>query len=287
MDVAKLNGIASLLPRPEENEAAKKFDILILYLQLAQVDDTVNADKSRESVMTIAALLEKKATIPLVKAHLDTIREVQTVQFWETVTLDRLERVRKELRDLVHLVTEGKSGRIFVINIDDVATRAKDTPIVKLQATYQQRVVEFLAEHTDNAVLRKIQNFEQLTAADIGELQRIFWEELGTREEYNAMTQGKRYNQNVAAFIRVINGIDRQKALQIYATFIRNADLTAEQEQYLKNVLDYVSKNGDIQMSDFMDYPLNGRKWREVFGSQFVGLKDFVKRIHQVIIASA
>ncbi len=287
VDVAKLNSIASILPRPKENEAAKKFDILMLWLQLEQVDSTVNAANSRESVMAIAALLEKKATIPLVKAHLGTIREVRTVQFWETATLDRLERVRKELRELVHLIAEGKNDRTFVIDIEDVATRGMETPAVRLQATYQQRVVEYLADHTDLAVLRKIQNFEQLTNEDIAELQRIFWEELGTREEYNTMTQGKRYNQNVAAFIRVINGIDRQKALQIYAQFIKDSDLTAEQEQYLKEVLDYVSVNGDIQLGDFMEYPLKNVDWRVAFGNQFVSLKDFVKRIHQVITTSA
>ncbi len=287
VDVAKLNSIASILPRPTENEAAKKFDILMLWLQLEQVDSTVNAANSRESVISIAALLEKKATIPLVKAHLGTIREVRTVQFWETATLDRLERVRKELRELVHLIAEGKNDRTFVIDIEDVATRGAGAPAVRLQATYQQRVVDYLAEHTDLAVLRKIQNFEQLTNEDIAELQRIFWEELGTREEYNTMTQGKRYNQNVAAFIRVINGIDRQKALQIYAQFIKDSYLTAEQEQYLKNVLDYVSVNGDIQLGDFMEYPLKNVDWRVVFGNQFVSLKDFVKRIHQVITTSA
>ena len=197
-------------------------------------------------------------------------------------------RLHDELKETLHRQVESLSmARIDVSAKMDVATRGADAPAVRLQATYQQRVVDYLAEHTDLAVLRKIQNFEQLTSADINELQRIFWEELGTREEYNTMTQGKRYNQNVAAFIRVINGIDRQKALQIYAQFIKDSDLTAEQEQYLKNVLDYVSVNGDIQLGDFMEYPLKNVDWRVAFGNQFVNLKDFVKRIHQVITASA
>lgn len=34
VDVAKLKNVASILPRPNENEAAKKFDILMLHLQL-------------------------------------------------------------------------------------------------------------------------------------------------------------------------------------------------------------------------------------------------------------
>ena len=52
-------------------------------------------------------------------------------------------------------------------------------------------------------------------------------------------------------------------------------------------MLDYVSVNGDIQLGDFMEYPLKNVDWRVAFGNQFVNLKDFVKRIHQVITASA
>lgn len=287
VDVAKLKNIASLLPRPNENEAAKKFDVLMLHLQLEKVDSTVNADKAKVSVMTLAKLLEEKATIPLVRARLDTIREVQTVEFWETSTIDRLERVRKELRDLIQLLEGNRNDKKFIIDIEDTTSSDADAARVQLRATYKQRVIEYLANNTGNPTLAKIQNLEQLTTSDINELQRVFWEELGTREEFDEVTDGKRYRNNVAAFIRVINGIDRKKALEKYAEFIKGADLNAEQEQYLKNILDYISVNGDIQMSDFMEYPFKHYRWRDVFGNQFVSLKDFVKEIHQVIEAVA
>lgn len=287
VDVAKLKNIASLLPRPNENEAAKKFDVLMLHLQLEKVDSTINADKAKVSVMTLAKLLEEKATIPLVRTRLNTIREVQTVEFWETSTIDRLERVRKELRDLIQLLEGNRNDKKFIIDIEDTTSSDADAARVQLRATYKQRVIEYLANNTGNPTLAKIQNFEQLTTSDINELQRVFWEELGTREEYNEMTLGKRYNNNVAAFIRVINGIDRKKALEKYAEFIKGTDLNSEQEQYLKNILDYISVNGDIQLSDFMEYPLKHYRWRDVFGNQFVSLKDFVKEIHKVIEAVA
>ena len=287
VDVAKLKGIASLLPRPNENEAAKKFDILMLNLQLEKVASTVNADKCRSSVITIARLLEDKVTIPVVKSRIYTIREVQTVKFWETSTIDRLERVRKELRDLIHVLEEGRDDRKFIIDIEDTTSADEKAARVELKATYKQRVIEYLACHSDNETLNKIQNFEQLTAADIEELQRIFWEELGTRDEYNKTTGGKRYNNNVAAFIRVIMGIDRKKALEKYAYFIKGEDLTSEQEQYLKSILDYISVNGDIQLSDFTEYPLKHYRWRDVFGNQFVSLKDFIKEMHHVISITA
>ena len=283
LDVAELKGIAHLLPRPKENEAAKKFDVLMLYLQLEQVDSTVKADNSRASVIKIAQLLEKKATIPAVRERMETIKEVQTAGFWECRTLDSLERVRKELRELVHVLAESRDERRFVINIEDAISSDVVAAPVTLKATYHDRVIDYLAKHTDNEVLRKIQNFEQLTTDDVNELQRIFWEELGTRTEFDEATNGKKYNHNVAAFIRVIQGVDRQKALALYTRFIKDGNLTGEQEQYLKEILNYLSENGDLQMSDFMEYPLNRNRWRDVFGEYFVGLKDFVNELHNVI----
>lgn len=281
--VAELKGIAHLLPRPKENEAAKKFDVLMLYLQLEQVDSTVKADNSRASVIKIAQLLEKKATIPAVRERMETIKEVQTAVFWEHSTLNSLERVRKELRELVHVLAESRDERRFVINIEDAISSDAVAAPVTLKATYHDRVIDYLAKHTDNEVLRKIQNFEQLTTDDVNELQRIFWEELGTRTEFDEATNGKKYNHNVAAFIRVIQGVDRQKALALYTRFIKDGNLTGEQEQYLKEILNYLSENGDLQMSDFMEYPLNRNRWRDVFGEYFVGLKDFVNELHKVI----
>ena len=283
LDVAELKGIAHLLPRPKENEAAKKFDVLMLYLQLEQLDSTVKADNSRASVIKIAQLLEKKATIPAVRERMETIKEVQTAAFWDHCTLNSLERVRKELRELVHVLAESRDERRFVINIEDAISSDAVAAPVTLKATYHDRVIDYLAKHTDNEVLRKIQNFEQLTTADVNELQRIFWEELGTRTEFDEATNGKKYNHNVAAFIRVIQGVDRQKALALYTRFIKDGNLTGEQEQYLKEILNYLSENGDLQMSDFMEYPLNRNRWRDVFGEHFVGLKDFVNELHNVI----
>lgn len=283
LDVVELKGIAHLLPRPKENEAAKKFDVLMLYLQLEAVDSTVKADNSRASVIKIAQLLEKKATIPAVRERMETIKEVQTAAFWDHCTLNSLERVRKELRELVHVLAESRDERRFVINIEDAISSDAVAAPVTLKATYHDRVIDYLAKHTDNEVLRKIQNFEQLTKDDVNELQRIFWEELGTRTEFDEATNGKKYNHNVAAFIRVIQGVDRQKALALYTRFIKDGNLTGEQEQYLKEILNYLSENGDLLISDFMEYPLNRNRWREVFGEYFVGLKDFVNELHKVI----
>lgn len=96
-----------------------------------------------------------------------------------------------------------------------------------------------------------------------------------TKRIINFVTKSQKYN----------NGIDRKKALQIYQQFVDGYNLTSEQEQYLKNILDYVSMNGDIETKNFMEYPLKQYNWRIIFGDHFVNLKDFIKQIHGVISA--
>lgn len=285
VDVLRLKKTGHLIPIDQDDEDAKKFDVIMLQIMLSQIDTTVKVGQMRQVVVNTAAMLEQKATIPAVMARINTIRLVQTPSFWENVSIDALENVRKELRDLMHLLRGGKNKK-FVIDIeDDYTTTEGSDEDVAIQTTYKQRVIDYLAANTNNETLRKIQRFEQLTTADIHELERIFFEELGTKDEYDSETAGRPYKNNVAAYIRAINGIDRQRALQIYRQFIDGYDLTSEQERYLKNILDYVSANGDIETRNFTESPLNTINWRVTFGDRFVSLKEFIKQIHRVISA--
>lgn len=285
IEVQQLKKIGNLIKVDKDDEEAKRFDIVMLNLMLSHIDTTRRVGQFRKVVVNIAAMLEKKASIPAVMEHIDTIREVQTPVFWENESLDALEHVRKELRELMHLLKDQRGGKKFVIDIEDTYTTAEGGEDEVIKTTYKQRVTDYLAENSNNETLRKIQNFEQLTSADIEELERIFFEELGTKDEYDELTEGHPYKNNVAAFIRAVNGIDRDKAILIYQQFIEGYNLTSNQEIYLKNILDYISVNGDIETRNFMEYPLKELKWRETFGDQFINLKDFIKQMHQVIIA--
>ena len=287
VDVLRLKEIGKLIPQDDDDESAKKFDVIMLHLQLAHIDSTVRVGQFRQVVVNIAAHLEKKGTVPAVMTRIETIRNVQKPQFWENESLDSLESVRTELRDLIKLLEETRKTKKFIIDIDDPYETVDGGEDVIIQTTYKQRVIDYLAKNTDNPTLRKIQGFEQLTSGDFAELERIFFEELGTREDFIELAEGHPYKNNVAAFIRVINGIDRKKALQIYQNFIEGNNLTSEQERYLKNILDYVSVNGDIETRNFMEYPLKALNWRPTFGDNFVKLKDFVNQIHQVISMTA
>ncbi|MFO0852696.1 MAG: DEAD/DEAH box helicase family protein [Gemmataceae bacterium] len=107
---AEVAGLPAELPA--EAEEAKRFDLLMLRLQLAVLLHEPAFERLRDQVKEIAGLLEEKATIPMVKAQMDLIQAVQADDWWQDATAPMLETVRKRLRDLVRFIDkEGGGGR--------------------------------------------------------------------------------------------------------------------------------------------------------------------------------
>jgi type I site-specific restriction endonuclease len=78
-----------------ESEEAKRFDLLILRLQLARLRSEPGFERLRDQVKAIAGLLEEKSAIPMVRDQMAPIHDVQTDEWWQDVTLPMLESVRR------------------------------------------------------------------------------------------------------------------------------------------------------------------------------------------------
>ena len=96
-----------------EDEEAKRFDLLILNLQLAVLSKDPAAPRLSEQVKAIAALLKEKTAIPSVGLALALIREIQSEAWWKDVTLPTLEQARKQLRPLVKFLDKVKRAAIY------------------------------------------------------------------------------------------------------------------------------------------------------------------------------
>jgi len=71
-----------------------QFDLLMLRLQLGLLRHEKSFARWGEDVREIAGSLEEKAGIPMVRAELELIIEVQTDEFWQDITTAMLENVR-------------------------------------------------------------------------------------------------------------------------------------------------------------------------------------------------
>jgi len=272
--------IAPLLPKSTLDEFAKRFDVLTLLIELSVVGGEVNPNKSIERVRLIAQKLEELATLPQVQAKMETIKEVIMPVSWQNLSVEWLEKVRTDLRDLLKFLT-GPSKR-FVVDIEDVITNEGEVEGVSPRVSYRERVLDFLAENRHLPVLDKIYNMEQLTAKDVRELERILWQELGSKDDYDKYTEGKMCGSNVAILIRSLIGVDRKEAVQRFSTFISGMELNSEQEEFLSTIISYVCENGDITKDIVVNEPPFDERL-DVFQAYMLPLRNYIDDIHRVV----
>jgi len=271
------NDIAPLLAKNTLDENAKKFDVLMLTIELSLLDEEINAGRAVDNVIYVAGKLEEKATIPQIQAKMGTIKEVLNHVSWTNVNLNWLEKVREDLRDLTKFLI-GEKKKWFVIDIEDELSFSGTSAGITTRVSYKKKVLDFLAENRNLPVLEKIYSMEQLSIADVHELEKILWNELGSKEDYNKFTK----ENNVAVFIRSIIGVNRKNAVERFSTFISGSELNSEQEEFLMTVISYVCENGDITK----DIVVNESPFDErlsVFDGYMLPLAKYIDNIHDVV----
>jgi len=274
--------IAPLLPHNTQDENAKKFDVLVLAVELGFVNDEFNASKPIVHIRNLAERLMTKATIPQVVAKMDTIKDVLNPTAWENLSLRWLERVRVELRDLIKFLV-GDGGKTWTVDIEDIVADDGESAGVQTRVTYKRKVMDYLAGKDSNPVLKKIYNLEQLTDDDIIELERVMWKDLGSKDDYDKFADGKPCGENVAILIRSLIGVDRKHAMERFNEFLSGSVLNADQEEFLKDVITYVCENGDIGPETVVnEAPFDEQI--EVFGDKLVPLRRYLENIHSVIL---
>jgi type I restriction enzyme R subunit len=126
-----------------EEEEAKRFDLLMLNLQLAVLRHDPGFSTLKAQVMEIASLLEEQAAIPMVKGQLVLLEELQSEDWWQDVTVAMLEQVRKKLRDLVRLIEKRKRQVLYTDFEDEMG---QEREMVLLDVVPQQSMERFRAK---------------------------------------------------------------------------------------------------------------------------------------------
>ena len=270
-----------------ENELAKKFDLLSLYTQLGMIDESFDSQRHESQITRIADALRKKASLPDVQAKMPLLNEIMTSAFWENKTLASIENMRREVRDLMKYL-KGDGGKTFTVNIEDDVTDGGEAGEFNTTMTYREKLLDFLTNRRDHPVLQKIHNLENLTSDDIEELERILLQELGSKEDYERYLRRERMTADipVAAFIRKIVGLDRKKAISLFTEFISANTLTAEQEEFINNVLNYVCQNGDMEKKVFRENRIFRDSLLRYFPDKAAKVAQFVAMLHDAITAA-
>ena len=275
--------IAPLIVIEDDNNGCLRFDAMMMNIELADLLSKSGAANSMKKVTRMAQKLQAKASIPAVQKHMKTIMMVSNPNFWQNATIDRLEMVREELRELVYILIGSKSERFF-IDISDTMEDKGDVLLHDIFRDYKTKILDYLNEHRDHAAIQKIFRVEQLSGEDIKELERICWKELGTKEEYeDYVKKGELLcGDRVAVFIRSVVGVDRKIAKERFSQFLSDNVLNTLQEEFINQIIGYVCENGDIEPMTIVTNE-NFEGIDRAFGMNMVSIRKYVEELHRVI----
>jgi type I restriction enzyme R subunit len=240
-----------------EGEEAKRFDMLIMNLQLAVLKAEPSFARLCEQVKSIAGLLEEKSAIPLVQDQMPLIQDLQTDEWWQDVTTPMLEIVRRRLRLLVRLIDKHKRTPIYT-DFEDEMGEATEVALPGFAPPdqwekFRAKTQAFLLAHQQHVTVQKLRTNRPLTMEDLEDLERLLMESgIGGEEE---ISRAKSESQGLGLFVRSLVGLDREAAKEAIAGFLSGKTLDANQIEFVNMVVNHLTQFGMMDASLLYESP--------------------------------
>lgn len=240
-----------------EDEEAKRFDLLLLNLQLAVLKSEPGFERLRNQVIAIAGLLEEKSSIPMVQQQLAHIQEIQTDEWWKDITVGMLEQTRKRLRSLVKLIEKAQRKPIYT-DFEDVLGTENPVELTEFTTTdgfekFREKARAFLREHQDELAIHKLRLNEPLTALDLAELERMLAESGVAKPEH--LQKAKEESHGLGLFVRSLIGMDREAAKKAFGAFTQGKTLSANQIEFVNLIVDHLTAHGAMEPALLYESP--------------------------------
>ena len=285
-DFVDVNQHLADLPTPNDgDEFARRFDLLLLNLQLGVLESSPFVPRWEQQVREIAGGLEQKESIPAVKQQLELIQELQTDEFWQDITLPMLEKVRRKLRSLVQFLDpEGKRDNVYTDFEDELGEATTVEGLIKRDDSlknYRLKVERFVREHEDHPTIARLKQNQPITAADIDALEAIlFSPEAAVDRVRFQQTYGT--DKPLGKLIREIVGLDTNAAKQAFAEFLSLGTLSADQITFINQIIDHLVHNGTMDPADLFKPPFTDMHDQGLIGVLPQLAHDLVRAIRQI-----
>jgi len=275
--------LASLPTQMErESEEAKRFDLLVLNLQLALLGKEPAYERLRDQVIKIAGLLEEKHTIPMVGKQMTYIQDVQTEVWWQDVTVPMLEVIRRRLRDLVQFI-EKKERKPIYTNFEDEMGAESNVELSEFagQDTFERfrdKARAFLRKHLDIDAVRKLHTNEPLSTGDLVDLERVLTDNKIGKLDY--IDQAKQENESFGIFVRTLVGLNREVAKGLFNDFLVGTNYNSNQIEFVNLIINQLVEHGIVEVSLLYESPFTDIAPR---GPEAIFTADQIQRIIRLL----
>jgi type I restriction enzyme R subunit len=240
----------------DNDEEAKRFDMLVLRTQLAILQAQPDFVSLRERMQAIASALEEQDAIPAIKAHMVLIQSIAGDEWWEDVTVAMLEAARNKLRALVKLIEKSKKNVVYTDFEDELGESTTIAlPGVSTGmnlAKFKDKARQFLKAHESHLSLQRLRRNQPLTPSDLEELAKMLVQAGGTVE---VIQQATEQSNGLGIFIRSLVGLDRETAKQAFSQFVVGTTATSSQLEFIDLIVQYLTENGVMDAARLYESP--------------------------------
>lgn len=252
----------------EDDEYARRFDLLMLHVQLHKIKPERKVNYLQLRLQTIAEGLSEKANIPAIQKQIDKIRQLRNENFLAAGSLSQIEDIRESLRDLIVLLEPQKRKAVYTDFKDEVLypLAGEDSPQIKDQTmvNYRESIKRIIKQNDYLPVIQKIKTNQQLSNEDIADLERLL-----LTSSYNLKPEELRNTfkgNEFGEFIRSIVGVDKTIVNALFAEFINDKHLNTEQLHFINEVVNSISENGFLDPGDLYEQPYKDYHFEGVDG---------------------
>jgi type I restriction enzyme, R subunit len=250
--------VASLINNDETNELVKRFDLMMVKMQLAILRNESSQVGYIEKLKTMAAeLLRNANNVPSIALRKNTLQMVVQPEFWAIATIPDIEKVRIEMRDLSQLVELNVSRGLYYTNFQDELTAP--LKVEEFSGSYSNfessyaKLKKIILDNSNNLTIHKLHTNQTITNYELDALDKMLFEQsgVGTHEEFKKVLGDK----PLGIFIRSILGLDRSSANAIFSSFLSNGPLSSEQINFINFMITQFTQNGKIEPDMLYESP--------------------------------
>ena len=237
---------------------ALAFDNKVARLQLALLRG--NPDQLEACQMEIISDVERLRTnLTQVKPCIPLIEAVQKAAWWQDITLEKLEGLRLQLRDLMKYRRNEIGLKPKTIDVVDylVEGRIRTPDFAEPMEAYKERLVKMLKEMmANNLTLQKIHRGMAITETELQSLQALILERDPSLKAEDLQKLYPKASASLDKLIRSLIGLDHLTVHEKFETFRKaHTTLMANQMQFLNLLEQEIVQAGGIDIARLYDEP--------------------------------
>ena len=235
--------LAPLVLPDSDDPKALRFDALLYGIELAFLAGK-KYTRARSDLIKKVNAVAGVANIPEIMAQQELILQILNTDYLDHAGINELETIRENIRDLIKYIPV--QHRIYLTNFDDQIL-SMDWNESELEnddlKDYKAKAEYYVRQHQDNPSIAKLKTNIPLTESDVRELERILWNEIGTKKDYEQAFQ----STPLGEFVRSVVGMDMKAAKDAFAQYLDSTRLDSRQIYFVNQIIEYIVQNGMLK----------------------------------------